>query len=92
MVGRLVDRLKSRLGAVGKVVRSREGIESRRQGAGEERRGVQVMLLLPLILLLLFQEQLKVLGGRSKELQGDLEREIGVKYKGRNVNIMGVLL
>ena len=87
-----MDRLKSRLGAVGKVVRSREGIESRRQGAGEERRGVQVILLLPLILLLLFQEQLKVLGGRSKELQGDLEREIGVKYKGRNVNIMGVLL
>ena len=87
-----MDRLKSKLGAVGKVVRSREGIESRRQGAGEERRGVQVILLLPLILLLLFQEQLKVLGGRSKELQGDLEREIGVKYKGRNVNIMGVLL
>ena len=27
---------------------------------------------------------------RSKELQGELEEELSIKYKGRKVNIMGV--
>ena len=34
--------------------------------------------------------QLKMLTLRTKELQGELEEDLSMKYKGRKVNIMGV--
>ena len=76
MVGRLVDRLKSKLGQVDKVVRGREDIERRRREAGEERGEASRLL--------------GVLGGKTRQLQGEVEGEIGVRYQGRRVNIMGV--
>ena len=71
-----MDRLKSKLGQVDKVVRGREEIERRRREAGEER--VEA------------SRQLGVLGGKTRQLQGEVEGEIGARYQGRRVNIMGV--
>jgi len=76
VVGRLVDRLKAKQAQVARVVSSREGIKRKRREAGEERTEVS--------------RQLKMLALRSKELQGELEEDLSIKYKGRKVNIMGV--
>jgi len=76
VVGRLVDRLKAKRAQVARVVSSREGIKRKRREAGEERTEVI--------------GQLKLLTLRSKELQGELEEDLSLKYKGRKVNIMGV--
>jgi hypothetical protein len=74
-VDRLVDNLKRKLSLVDKMELSTTTVGEKREEAIGEQAAVQ--------------RRLELVKGKTKELQGEIERDISGRYKGRPVNIMG---
>jgi len=78
VVDRLVDRLKGKLKMAEKVKMGKVEIDKRREQVAKDR--------------IEGTKQLAIITERTKELQKDLESDISQRYKGRRVNIMGVVI
>merc|ERR1712106_740712 len=78
VVDRLVERLKGKLKMAEKVKMGNGDIEKRREQVAKDR--------------IEGSKQLAIIAERTKELQKDLEADISQRYKGRRVNIMGVVI
>jgi len=77
VVTRLVDKLKGFSKMVEKVKRGRIDLENRRVQVGKDR--------------IEATKQLAIVSQRTKDVKLELERDISDRYKGRPVNIMGVV-
>jgi len=77
VVSRLVEKLKGYLKMVEKVKRGRVDLENRRVQVAKDR--------------IEAGKQLEIVTARTKEVKEELERDISSRYKGRPVNIMGVV-
>jgi len=77
VVTRLVEKLKGYLKMVEKVKRGRVDLENRRVQAAKDR--------------IEATKQLAIVTERTKDVKEELERDISSRYKGRPVNIMGVV-
>lgn len=74
-VDHLADTLKQKLDVADKMVASQKAVRQRSIEAGEEAKSLE--------------PKLKMIIAKTKELQGEIERDISRRYKNRPVNIMG---
>ncbi|PNF20855.1 CDK5 regulatory subunit-associated protein 3 [Cryptotermes secundus] len=74
-VDHLADRLQQKLDVADKMVASQKAVRQRSIEAGEEAKSLE--------------PKLKMIIAKTKELQGEIERDISRRYRNRPVNIMG---